>query len=171
MNDLATLKKFLMENNYALESETPAEGTIFGELSGGKLGKIRAHFRVNDDLCNVALMIGALDAVAEADRYGLLVSLMELNYKHALARVSLFRVPPRGSEQPVLAILVAESSFFWTASKPETFNTRIEALYSLAHNASKLLSVNSALSSINPFYAEMKQTPPAVERIDHSATS
>ena len=140
------------------------------KIAGGKLGDISAHFRARDDLCNVAIMLGILDSVEEPDRYGLLVDLMELNYKHALARVSLFRVPPRGGDESVVAILAAESSFFWTASKPETFNTRMESLYSLAHNASKLLSVKNGLSRVNPFYSGMKQAPPAVERIDHSTT-
>lgn len=161
---ITALKKF----GYSVDLSFSAEDSAFGNLTGGKLGDLNAMIRAREDFCNIGIILGLFDAVRERDRYSLLFDLLQLNFNHPLSRVSLFRATPLGGKDPVLGILIAETSFFWKPIPEDQFDKRVSALMAIAKAASSALAAKGAISATNPFFKELRPIESPIEREDIS---
>lgn len=170
---MPSLKRFreqLEQYGYTLR-ESSVDDNLAGFLTGGRLGEVDAILRVSEKVCNVGVLLGLYESVPERRRYSLLVALLELNFEHPFAHASLFRVPDsENKDEFETAILVAESSFFWTEMTQEKFDTRIESLIALAEAASKELASRDAISMTNAFYERLKSRRSPVQRETFAAS-
>lgn len=166
MPDLSTLVARLKDYGYSCNLESVDADLLFVRISSGELKEVTAALRANQELCNVGIMLGLLQAVGERQRYGLAMALLELNFEHPLARVGLFRARAEEKDKPALGILVAESSFFWPDLTNERFDQRMKGLRAIAERASNHLAARDALSNTNPFYSHLMTTRSPVRRED-----
>ncbi len=179
MPDLKELKNLLEKHGYKLESPVFSERNLIALISGGKLEDMSVVMRATDDVCNLGIVIGLFEAVAERNRYSLLMSLLELNFNHPLAHTSFVRVRvPDSSEQKTQigeaehrGIILAETSFFWPGMTQERFDARAKALNAIAFAASQHLATRDALSNTNPFYHRLKGASSPVSRQDFSPST
>jgi hypothetical protein len=167
MRELVTLFE---SNGYGVSEPTIGEHHLFGWVTGGKLDPIRAIARATDDLCNVGSIVGVFDGVPERNRYSLLTTLLELNFDHPLACISMVRAPADDkdvtspSEKSEIGILVAETSFFWTGSTAKRLEDRMEAIRAIMFAASQQMASRGALSNTNPFYDRLRGATSPVGR-------
>ena len=158
------LERQLVEFGYELRESEMAERTLFGWLSGGALGTLRTTIRATDSSCTLGVFLGILDVVPEPHRYTLLLDLLELNYSHLFGRVCMFRATDPKSKTPTYGIIVAETTFFWTELTKAKLDGRTEGLYSISLAASRILAGKDGIVKANPFYKELRPSPPPVAR-------
>ena len=166
MPDVNRLEPILVGYGYRLGDPVVVGGTFSCQLGGEELGETEPYLRATELFCNVGMVVGVLDAALPRGRYSLVLDLLELNFEHPLARISMFRAPSQKNDDPHVGVLVAETSFYWSEITEEKFDGRMKALRAIAHDASELLAAKHALSKVNPFFAKLKSPQPPVERAD-----
>lgn len=156
MGSLDKLKESLGLFGYEVDISKPTGGRVTGTITGGKFDSVTAAFRASEKLCNLGIMVGVVEAAKPASRMALLSDCMELNTKHPLAKVGILRI--QGSDDDasaIYSILLAETSFFHTELTEHKFDSRAEAVCSMAFSASKILSIHDALPSWSSWFERL----------------
>lgn len=133
-----------------------ADKNLYCYIKGECLRGATAIVRANENVCNIGIMLGLFDVVEQGKRYILLQDLLEANFKHPLARVSMFKTVPEDENKQGSRILVAESSFYWDTEHENWFDGRMKALSALAWNVSNLLAGYDSITSMNPYFSQLK---------------
>ena len=126
------------------------------EITGGELAEVTAFFRSDSDFCTAAFVIGVMQAVPERLRFSLLLDLLELNFGHPLASISLFRSGSQKDDSEGFYLILAQTAFFGPECTKEKVDGRLQALRAVGLAASKILAAKEGISNSNPFYPRLR---------------